>query len=130
MNSTQTSTSKILSQRRARLEAKLQEIAGSLQDRSELSIEQSADVIDMIRTATDRDLAVQRFNLSAQTLSDVRAALNALGNDDYGICQECDEEIAPRRLDVIPWARFCVRCQEVRDSRAGESEDLSLLEAA
>jgi len=59
----------------AALEAKLAELTATFQDRSGLTIEHSADVFDSIRMATDRDVLVQRMNLSAQTLTDVREAL-------------------------------------------------------
>ena len=104
-------------ERRASLEAKLGELTGVFQDRSELAIENSADILDMIQMTTDRDVLAQRMNINSRILSDVRGALDNLENGDYGICEDCDEPISPRRLDVIPWARLCVKCQEARDNR-------------
>ena len=100
---------------RAALEKKLEELTAGFQDRSGLTIENSADVVDTIRMATDRDVLVERMNISAQMLSDVRDALARLDKGEYGVCEECEESISPRRLNAIPWARLCVKCQEVRD---------------
>src|SRR5450631_236372 len=101
--------------RRTGLEAKLRELNAVFQDRSALTIENSADMLDIIRMATDRDVSVQRLNISAQMLSDVREALDRLDKGEYGVCEDCEESIPPRRLDAIPWARVCVKCQEARD---------------
>ena len=42
----------------------------------------------------------------------VEEALDRLDTGDYGICVECDEPIAEKRLRALPWARYCVTCQE------------------
>jgi DnaK suppressor protein len=46
---------------------------------------------------------------------ETRAALRRVDEGTYGICQECEEPINPRRLAAVPWASLCLRCQEVRD---------------
>ena len=109
--------------RRTVLDAKLGELTAVFQDRSELTIENSADMLDTIQMATDRDVSVQRMNMSAQMLSDVREALGRLDTGEYGVCEDCDESIPPRRLDAIPWARLCVKCQEARDRRHAAADD-------
>ena len=109
--------------RRAVLEARLGELTAVFHDRSELTIENSADMLDTIQMATDRDVSVQRMNISAQMLSDVREALGRLDKGGYGVCEDCDESIPPRRLDAIPWARLCVKCQEARDRRRTAADD-------
>ena len=102
---------------RAALEQKLAELTAGFQDRSGLAVENSADMLDTIRMATDRDVLVQSMNLNAQMLSDVREALARFDTGEYGVCEDCEEAISPRRLHAIPWARVCVRCQEARDRR-------------
>jgi len=76
---------------RAALEQKLAELTAGFQDRSGLAIENSADILDTIRMATDRDVLVQSMNINAQVLSDVREALTRLDNGEYGVCEDCDE---------------------------------------
>jgi len=115
---------------RAALEAKLGELTGVFQDRSQLAIGNSADILDTIQMATDRDVLAQRMNINSRILSDVREALDNLENGDYGICEDCDELISPRRLEAIPWARVCVKCQEARDSRRAASNGDDFPQAA
>jgi DnaK suppressor protein len=111
-----------LNERRAVLEAKVRELTGVFQDRSGLTIENSADMLDTTCMATDRDLLVQRMNINARVLGEVRNALATLNMGEYGVCEDCDQPISPRRLDAIPWARVCVKCQERHDSRAADGE--------
>jgi DnaK suppressor protein len=108
---------------RAALEAKVAELTAAFQDRSGLTIENSADMLDTTRMATDRDVLVQRLNISAEMLSDVREALGRLDRGAYGVCEDCEESISPRRLHAIPWARVCVKCQEARDHNGVDAGD-------
>ena len=112
---------------RAALERKLAELTTGFQDRSGLAIESSADMLDTIRMATDRDVLVHSMNINAQMLSDVREALARFSKGEYGVCEDCDEAISPRRLQAIPWARTCVKCQEARDRRdLNDGDEFSL----
>jgi DnaK suppressor protein len=42
----------------------------------------------------------------------IEAALDRLDSGDYGVCLSCEEPIPPKRLQAVPWARYCVGCQE------------------
>lgn len=57
-------------------------------------------------------LNVRLNRLDWQRLKQVEEALDRLKAGDYGICQDCEEPIPAKRLQAIPWARFCVPCQE------------------
>ncbi|MDP9115271.1 MAG: TraR/DksA family transcriptional regulator [Acidobacteriota bacterium] len=112
---------------RAALEQKLAELTAGFQDRSGLAIENSADMLDTIRMVTDRDVLVHSMNINARTLSDVREALARFDTGEYGLCEDCEESISPRRLRAIPWARTCVKCQEARDrSQPSDGDEFSL----
>jgi DnaK suppressor protein len=46
----------------------------------------------------------------------VENALARLEEGDFGACDECEEKMSKKRLDAIPWARYCVSCQELVES--------------
>ena len=96
------------------------------QHREEILIAPTADTMDAIRFADERDFAVQLLESEARTMRDVRAALDRIREGTYGTCLECDEPIALKRLTAVPWASFCLRCQCVHDSHqtlmAGEPQ--------
>jgi DnaK suppressor protein len=56
----------------------------------------------------------------------INEALDRMTAGDYGTCQRCEEPIPPRRLEVIPWAKYCVHCQEKVSMR----EDVDVQELA
>ena len=47
-----------------------------------------------------------------QKLRQIDAALEGIHAGGFGVCQECAEAIPRRRLEAIPWAAYCVPCQE------------------
>jgi len=54
--------------------------------------------------------------LDAERLRLVNEALDRIEVGDYGICMNCEQPIPPKRLEAVPWTRYCVRCQEELDS--------------
>ena len=46
-------------------------------------------------------------------------ALTRLDENEYGICIECGKEISPARLEVKPYARFCVACKSRKEANEG-----------
>ena len=51
-------------------------------------------------------------------LAQVQAATQRLDAGSYGICAACGTDIAPRRLEVLPYATLCIACQSKVDARA------------
>jgi len=67
-------------------------------------------------------LASQRNREQAVELARIDAALRRLAAspDDFGLCQACEEPIAPKRLALMPWATHCSACQARLEPRAGQ----------
>ncbi|HSM93252.1 MAG TPA: TraR/DksA family transcriptional regulator [Anaeromyxobacteraceae bacterium] len=66
-------------------------------------------------------LASQRNRGQAELIGRIDRALRKLREapEDYGLCEDCEEEIAPQRLAVVPWAPYCPACQAKRDPARG-----------
>jgi DnaK suppressor protein len=54
----------------------------------------------------------------------VKLALQRMNEGSYGICLHCEEPINPKRLAAVPWAPYCIRCQEAIDQRQAPEEEL------
>ena len=65
-------------------------------------------------------------------LKNVQAALARFDNETFGVCLRCDEDIPEKRLNALPWAAHCVKCQEIVDRQRamGEVEDDDAVEIA
>lgn len=96
---------------KAVLEAKLKELEEALHERDEIVIENQADPLDQVKSSAERELAVQRLDQQSRLMHEIDSALAKIVEHTYGICEQCDEPIAQKRLDVIPWARLCTPCQ-------------------
>ena len=63
--------------------------------------------------ASHEEFVNLRLNgLEYQQLRDIQNALDKLRVGQFGICENCEEAIAPKRLKAIPWAKYCISCQE------------------
>src|SRR6202163_2858821 len=100
---------------RAALTARVAELERFTRNRDGITIERSAYQLDEIQAASQRALAVCNLDREFNQLRDARAALRRIQEGNFGICQECEEEIHPKRLAAVPWATFCIRCQEAAD---------------
>ena len=104
-------------QRQTALKAKLAELLDASSRIEGLQIETSADPLDQIKSALDREMAMNQLDLQAHLVQDVRAALDAIDDGTYGFCESCEERIPLKRLKAVPWARRCVRCQMDAESQ-------------
>src|SRR5579859_5698187 len=100
------------------LRAKEEEIAAGLGRRDGLAVQAEADVFDEIQDAIDRALLVRNLDHGSGLLREVRNAVKRIASGEYGSCQECGEEINPKRLAAVPWAALCLRCQENADAKS------------
>ena len=97
------------------LTSRVAELERSGGHRDEIQVERSADQLDEIQRASERSLAVSNLDREYSQLRNARAALRRIQEGSFGTCQECEEDIHPKRLAAVPWTPFCIRCQEARD---------------
>lgn len=109
------------------LEAKLAELSQSVRVREGITIEKTPDALDEVQHAAERELAIRNLDRETQMLRNVKAALQRIADGSFGICLHCEEEISPKRLNAVPWAPYCIACQELAD-RKREEEGESLEE--
>ena len=75
------------------------------------------DSLDIATNTRDREIV---FMLKSRELDELRAiedAIERIDREDYGICAVCEDPIEIKRLEAIPWARFCRACQEEMEAR-------------
>jgi DnaK suppressor protein len=99
------------------------ELSDGRRNREALAIETSADEFDRIQQAQERDFAMGALDRESLRLREIRAALERMDRGSFGICLNCEEEIAAKRLAAVPWTALCIVCQEMADRSAGDSQD-------
>jgi DnaK suppressor protein len=70
-----------------------------------------------------QSLASSRNRDAARELSLIDQALRKLRDepDEFGLCEDCGEEIAEKRLQLLPWAALCAECQGKVDPKRNVS---------
>ena len=100
---------------RKTLTARVAELERITRQRDGITIERTAEMVEEVVWASERALAVGNLDRDCRQLRDARAALGRIQQGSFGICQRCDEDIHPKRLAAVPWAAFCIQCQEAVD---------------
>jgi DnaK suppressor protein len=72
------------------------------------------DEVEFAIKTAQQDLTAATAELRSRMLREVERALKRVAGGTYGVCEGCGEEISPNRLKAIPWARYCLTCQEMR----------------
>jgi DnaK suppressor protein len=92
-----------LNKQKALLETKQTELAGGLRNREGIAIEKTADTMDEVQLAGERELAIRNLDRESNLLRNVRLALS------------------PKRLNAVPWTAYCIKCQEAADRHEFET---------
>jgi DnaK suppressor protein len=108
------------------LETKAEEV------RRSMSAQKAAQVVARLDCPSDEgDLSQQhheewiflnRNTIDMKLLREISDALHRIDTGMYATCMECDEPISQKRLEAVPWARYCVTCQEAIANRVAEGE--------
>lgn len=106
------------------LETKQAELEQIVRNRDAITIEKSADALDEVQHAAERELAIRNLDRESNLLRNVRSALRRIEDGSFGTCLHCEEEISPKRLAAVPWAPFCIQCQEQYDRNRDEGNDI------
>jgi DnaK suppressor protein len=105
------------------LETKQDELEQIVRNRDAITIEKSADALDEVQHAAERELAIRNLDRESNLLRNVRSALRRIDDGSFGICLHCEEEISPKRIAAVPWAPFCIQCQEQADKNQEEGNE-------
>lgn len=91
----------------------LREIRKSVRNGTEAvaAIEPGGDIYDQASSERDRELGLLLGDREREKIHSIDEALLRIDEGDYGICEECDEDIPLGRLKAMPFTRHCVKCK-------------------
>jgi RNA polymerase-binding transcription factor len=109
------------------LEAKAEELRRSMSAQKVAQVVSRLDVPsdegDLSQQSHEEWIFLNRNTLDMKLLREVQAALRRVERATYGVCASCEEPISAKRLDAVPWAKFCVRCQERIGAEGADFDD-------
>jgi DnaK suppressor protein len=107
------------------LEAKRDEVLRRLRKLEDISVERAPDPVDEMEMTAEREAAITLLERDSELLRQIGAALQRIEEGDFGRCALCGKEIRLNRLRAVPWATYCVACQDEVD-RSGTREASAL----
>ena len=99
----------------------LREISNDLQQGREGAKDEGMDTYDLASEERDREISFILTDRERERLQAIQEALERAEDGSYGICENCELEIAPARLEALPFTRLCVTCQADREKEAKTS---------
>jgi len=98
------------------LEARHQELRlGLAKTQRETQHDYGKDEGDRAVASTSREIDLSQKSRDRALLTAVDAALRRIKDGTFGECLNCGQEINIKRLEAIPWVRYCITCQELMD---------------
>lgn len=78
-------------------------------------IDSAMDSADMSSQDMDQGIDYSLLEMKYAQYKDIADALRKFQNGTYGLCEECGQEIDVKRLEVNPFARYCIACKTRRE---------------
>ena len=73
------------------------------------------DIADRAASSYSTEFLFSVSNNDRQLLQMVESALQRIREGTFGECVNCGSEINPKRLEAVPWTRYCIACQEKQE---------------
>jgi DnaK suppressor protein len=102
------------------LEARIVEserVLASAEKETRADTARHADTADQAAAEYERQTLAHKADVARQTIRRFSDALKRISAGNFGECAQCGGEIELKRLEAVPWARYCLKCQEAREQR-------------
>lgn len=104
---------------RDRLMGRREGLVGQVMEAEQYSRERDSeatqDPADMAANAYTKELLFSMSNNDRRFLELIDEALVRIEAGEYGECVHCGEPVQDKRLEAVPWARHCLRCQDLQE---------------
>ncbi len=104
---------------RDKLMGKREGLVGQVMEAEQYSRERDSeatqDPADMAANAYTKELLFSMSNNDRRFLELIEEALVRIEAGEYGACIHCGESVLEKRLEAVPWARHCLRCQDLQE---------------
>lgn len=78
------------------------------------------DEADIATRSVEKEMLFELTDSEKQTLDMIEASLRKIEKGVFGRCESCQKPISKLRIEVMPWARYCINCQAEQEIPAGE----------
>ncbi len=102
-------------------------LAGDLSLLKELRAQTSGDMVDAALDSVQDEISSQLAEVESRELTRIEYALERMRTGQFGICEGCNTGIPMARLNALPYATYCIKCQreaERQGATLGGSADV------
>ncbi len=100
-------------------------LAGDLSLLKELRAQTSGDMVDAALDSVQDEISSQLAEVESRELARIEIALERMREGQYGVCEACGTSIPMARLNALPYATLCIKCQrELEREGAGSRADI------
>src|SRR3954462_12601653 len=92
-------------------------VSRNVQDGRDADVETAQDIADKAANSYTKEFLFSQSNNERQLLGQVEEALTRIREGAFGECANCGNDMNPKRLEAVPWAKYCIECQEKMESR-------------
>jgi DnaK suppressor protein len=75
----------------------------------------TVDLADKAANSYTKEFLFGQTNAERSFLHLIEEALRRMKAGSYGLCANCEDEVQQKRLDAVPWAKYCIECQEKQE---------------
>ncbi|MDH4184896.1 MAG: RNA polymerase-binding protein DksA [Nitrospinota bacterium] len=83
--------------------------------------EEMADTVDRSSVETDRNFTLRLRDRERKLIKKIDEALLRLDSGEFGVCEECGDDISLNRLKARPMATLCIACKESQEQGEKQS---------
>jgi len=96
-------------------------LAGDLSLLRELNAQTSGDMVDAALDSVQDEISSQLAEVESRELARIEYALERMREGEFGICEGCGINIPLARLQALPYAIFCIKCQREAERQGATS---------
>ncbi len=94
-------------------------LRGDAEQETRANSARQADSADQAAAEYERQTLAHKADVARQSIMRLTDALKRISQGNFGECAQCGAEIEMKRLEAVPWARYCLKCQEAREQQRG-----------
>lgn len=110
---------KVMKEMQSKLLMKRRELIGEVKSSDEASQQYgddgTPDILDQAATSYTKEFMTSLGDSERKMLKEVDSALKKIKAGHFGECEMCSQPIAEKRLLAVPFARYCLSCQEEKE---------------
>jgi DnaK suppressor protein len=97
--------------------SQFERVLANAEEETRANSARQADSADQAAAEYERQTLAHKADMARQTIRNLNEALKRITQGNFGECAQCGGEIESKRLEAIPTARYCLKCQGAREQR-------------